>query len=71
MLQAIVCQCLTDVGDRVLRGASSAGGTTVRALPPHRVRALLDQSGFEVLTQRRIPRMGVAAWPVLTEARRL
>ena len=62
---------LTDFGDRVLRGASSAGGTTVRALPPRRVRALLDQSGFEVLAQHRIPRMGLAAWPVLTDARRL
>ncbi len=60
----------TRVGDRVLRRASGASGSTIRALPPHGMRELLIRSGFEVLGQRRIPRLGPVAWPVLTDARR-
>ena len=60
---------VTGAGDRLLRGATSAGGRTIRALPPHRMRKLLDRSGFEVISQHRVPRLGLIAWPVLTDAR--
>jgi ubiquinone/menaquinone biosynthesis C-methylase UbiE len=61
---------VTDLGDRILRCASSLGGTEIRALPPRSLRTALERTGFDVLGQRRIPRLGVAAWPVLTDARR-
>jgi hypothetical protein len=34
------------------------------------MRWLLARSGFEVISQRRVPRLGLIAWPVLTDARR-
>ncbi len=61
---------VTGAGDRLLRWATGAGGSTIRALPPHRMRELLARSGFEVTSQRRVPRLGLIAWPVLTDARR-
>lgn len=61
---------VTGAGDRLLRRATSAGGRTIRALPPHRMCQLLARSGFEVISQRRVPRLGLIAWPVLTDARR-
>ena len=61
---------VTGAGDRLLRRATGAGARTIRALPPHRMRGLLARSGFEVISQRRIPRLGLIAWPVLTDARR-
>ncbi len=61
---------VTGAGDRLLRRATSVGGRTIRALPPHRMRQLLGRSGFEVISQRRVPRLGLIAWPVLTDARR-
>lgn len=61
---------VTDVGDRLLTGATGARGNAVRALPPRRLRGLLERSGFEVIHQRRIPRLGLIAWPVLTDTRR-
>ena len=61
---------VTGAGDRVLREVTSAGGRTIRALPPHRMRELLAKSGFEVISQHRVPRLGLIAWPVLTDARR-
>lgn len=60
---------VTGAGDRLLRGVTSAGGRTIRALPPHRMRELLARSGFEVISQHRVPRLGLIAWPVLTDAR--
>ncbi|MEO1057744.1 MAG: class I SAM-dependent methyltransferase [Actinomycetota bacterium] len=60
---------VTDAGDRMIRAASSAGGNTIRALPPRRLRDGLLRSGFEIVDQRRIPRVGLIPWPVLTEAR--
>ncbi|MEM9513878.1 MAG: class I SAM-dependent methyltransferase [Actinomycetota bacterium] len=60
---------VTDAGDRMLRMATSAGGNTIRALAPRRLRNVLARSGFEVIAQRRIPRVGLVPWPVLTEAR--
>lgn len=61
---------VTVAGDRLLRRATGAGGRTIRALPPHRMRQLLARAGFEVIFQRRVPRLGPIAWPVLTDARR-
>ena len=61
---------VTGAGDRLLRGVTGAGGTTIRAIPPNRMRRLLARSGFEVISQRRVPRLGLIAWPVLTDARR-
>lgn len=61
---------ITRLGERALRSMSGLGGAEIRALPPRSLRTALEQSGFEVLDQRRIPRLGVVAWPVLTDARR-
>jgi ubiquinone/menaquinone biosynthesis C-methylase UbiE len=61
---------VTDLGDRLLRRTSGSGDRGVRAVPPHRMRSLLSRSGFEMLHQRRVPRLGPVAWPVLTDARR-
>jgi ubiquinone/menaquinone biosynthesis C-methylase UbiE len=61
---------VTLAGDRLLRRVTSAGGRTIRALPPSRMCELLARTGFEVISQRRIPRLGPTAWPVLTDARR-
>ena len=60
---------VTDVGHRLLRRATSARGQTIRALPPLRLRGLVTQAGFDVVCQRRVPRPGPLAWPVLTDAR--
>lgn len=60
---------VTNLGDRLLRSSTRAGGT-IRALPPARLRTLLREAGFEVMHQRRVPRLGPVAWPVLTDARR-
>lgn len=59
----------TAIGDRLVREATRFGPNPVRALPPHRLRALLVRSGFDVLHQRRIRRRGTLAWPILTDAR--
>jgi ubiquinone/menaquinone biosynthesis C-methylase UbiE len=61
---------VTGVGDRLLRRSTGSGERGIRALPPNQLRALLRRSGFEVTHQRRIPRLGLIAWPVLTDARR-
>ena len=60
----------TGPGDRLLRSATAAGGRTVRALPPSRMRRLLVGAGFDVVHQGRVPRLGLLPWPVLTEAQR-
>jgi len=61
---------MTGVGDRLLTRATAPGGSAVRAHPPHRLREMVARAGFEVTHQRRIPRLGLIAWPVLTDARR-
>lgn len=61
---------VTRLGDRVLRSASGVSGTEVRAVPPRQLRRMLESAGFEVLDQQRVPRLGIVAWPVLTDARR-
>ncbi len=61
----------TRLGDDTLRRMSSAAGAPqVRALPPQRLRRLLESSGFEITHQRRIPRIGLIPWPVLTDGTR-
>lgn len=60
---------VTDIGESAVRRWSTAGGQPVRALTPRRLRDLLVGAGFEVVHQRRVPRIGFAPWPVLTEAR--
>ncbi len=59
---------ITGAGDNVVRQMSSAAGQPIRALPPRRLRQLLADSGFRVTYQRRIPRLGLIPWPVLTQA---
>jgi len=59
---------VTELGDRLVRRSTVPGGNEVRAVPPRRLRELLQASEFEVAVQRRIPRLGLVAWPVLTEA---
>ena len=61
---------MTSVGDRLLTGATGWGQRAVRARPPQDMRRLLAQAGFEVIYQRRVPRLAPIAWPVLTDARR-
>ncbi len=61
---------VTDLGDRLLRRSTASAGNEIRARPPGRLRELLNRSGFDVLDQHRIPRFGLVAWPVLTDARR-
>lgn len=60
----------SDVGDAVMRRMSRAAGQPFRALAPRRLAGLLEASGFEISRQRRIPRLGLIPWPVLTDARR-
>lgn len=60
---------ITDIGESAARTLSAAGGQPVRALPPRRLRTLLVDAGFDVEHQRRIPRIGMIPWPVLTHAR--
>ena len=59
----------TAAGDRALRRWSSVAGQPLRALPPRRLRNMLERTGFEVTRQRRLPRLGLIPWPVLTEGR--
>ncbi len=60
---------VTAVGASAVRRLSTAGGQPVRALTPRGLRELLADAGFDVVHQRRIPRLGLLPWPVLTEAR--
>ena len=61
---------VSGLGDDVVRRVTSMRGRAIRAVPPHRLRTLLDHAGFEVTHQRRIRRLALIGWPVLTEARR-
>ncbi len=58
----------SSIGDDALRHLSSIGRRPIRALPPHRLRSLLRRGGFDVTHQRRIPRLGLIPWPVLTDS---
>jgi ubiquinone/menaquinone biosynthesis C-methylase UbiE len=59
----------TEFGDAAIHTVSTMGGQPVRAATARRLHSLLASSGFTVLHQRRIPRMGLVPWPVLTDAR--
>lgn len=61
---------VTGLGESAVAAASTAGGQPVRALTPRHLRDRLTDVGFEVLHQRRVPRVGLIPWPVLTDARR-
>ena len=58
----------TDVGASLLRRAT-AGRSTIRALPPHQIRAVLAAAGLMVHEQRRV-RRPTPPWPTLTRAGR-
>ena len=60
----------TRPGDDLVRCMTTISGRPIRAVPPIRLRRLLDRAGFEVEAQRRIARFGVGGWTVLTSARR-
>jgi ubiquinone/menaquinone biosynthesis C-methylase UbiE len=61
---------VTDLGEFAVRRLSNSGGQPIRALTPRRLRGLLEHVGFDVVAQRRIPRLGLVPWPVLTDARK-
>ncbi len=61
---------VTGFGESAVAAVSTAGGQPVRALTPQHLRDRLIDAGFEVLHQRRVPRVGLVPWPVLTDARR-
>ncbi len=60
---------LTTVGNEMVEQLSTARGRPIKALPPRQLTSLLERAGFDVTSQRRVPRLGVLGWPVLTEAR--
>ncbi len=55
-------------GHDVVRRTTAASGQPIRALPPRQLRSLLQRTGFDVIHQRRIPRLGLVPWPVLTDS---
>ena len=61
---------ITRFGDRLLRQVTTVSGQPIQAVPPKRLRRMLEESGFSVADQRRVPRFGPAGWPVLTDAHR-
>ena len=61
---------VSGLGDDIVRRVTSLRGQPIRALPPNRLRALLTHAGFAVTHQRRIRRLAMIGWPVITEARR-
>ncbi|WP_420453007.1 class I SAM-dependent methyltransferase [Ilumatobacter sp.] len=61
---------VTGFGDDAIRRATALAGRPVKAIPKRRLRTLLDDGGFDVEHQGRIPRLGLVPWPVLTDATR-
>ncbi len=61
---------ISDVGETAAHVWTAAAGQPVRALTPRHLRRLLRAGGFDVLHQRRVPRLGPTPWPMLTDARR-
>ncbi len=61
---------VTDLGAVAVRRLSGSGGQPIRALTPRRLKRLLDDAGFDVVEQQRVPRAGFVPWPVITDARR-
>jgi len=60
---------ITDLGDSAVRRLSSVAGQPIRALTPQRLGGLLTTAGFDVVHQRRVPRLGFVPWPAITDAR--
>ena len=60
----------TRLGDGLVRRVTARSGQPIQAVPPESLRRMLQRAGFDVAHQRRIPRLGFAGWPVLTDARR-
>ena len=60
---------VTTVGSEIVESVTARRQRPIKALPPKQLAALLDDVGFEVTSQRRVPRLGVFGWPVLTGAR--
>jgi ubiquinone/menaquinone biosynthesis C-methylase UbiE len=61
---------VTRLGEDLVRCATTMTGQPIRAVPPVRLRRLLDAAGFEVESQRRVSRFGLGGWSALTTARR-
>jgi ubiquinone/menaquinone biosynthesis C-methylase UbiE len=61
---------VTGFGESAMAAVSTVGGQPVRALTARHLCDLLLDGGFEVVHQRRVPRVGLIPWPVLTDARR-
>jgi ubiquinone/menaquinone biosynthesis C-methylase UbiE len=61
---------VTGVGDAAVAQLSKVAGQPIHAVTARRMKQLLTSNGFEVLHQRRVPRIGLIPWPLLTEARR-
>ncbi len=59
---------VTSFGHDVVRNVSGLTGQPIRALSPRQMRTLLAEGGFEVIHQKRIPRLGLIPWPVLTDS---
>lgn len=60
----------TRTGEAVVRRLSRASGQPIHAVSPRHLAARLNRAGFDVIRQRRVPRLGLVPWPVVTEARR-
>ena len=59
---------VTGFADDAIQRATALAGRPVKAIPKRRLRQLLEDGGFEVEHQGRIPRLGFIPWPVLTDA---
>ena len=61
---------VTGFADGAIQRATALAGRPVRAIPKRQLRRLLQEAGFDVLHQARIPRLGFVPWPMLTDATR-
>lgn len=60
---------ITSVGSDIVETLSTRRNRPIKALPPRQLAELLGDVGLSVQSQRRIPRLSVFGWPVLTDAR--
>jgi ubiquinone/menaquinone biosynthesis C-methylase UbiE len=61
---------VTAFADDAIQRATALAGRPVKAIPKRQLRQLLEDAGFDVHHQGRIPRLGFVPWPVLTDATR-
>ncbi|MFK8025467.1 MAG: class I SAM-dependent methyltransferase [Ilumatobacter sp.] len=61
---------VTGLADDAIQRATTLAGRPVRPIPKRRLKRLLDDGGFDVTHQGRIPRLGFVPWPMLTDATR-